>query len=148
MRPTTAIIFTVLLLAGCGETQPPEQGGVPFWAPSFIPPAPATTQASIPVDGAGGAYAADKSGIKAAPAQELFDPAYPKPSFVQPSQLGEIETQSSPEQSPTVYPTRGQAADATGSPTLYPPTGRFNTEPGNPSLYPRGPLAPSGFRGH
>jgi hypothetical protein len=141
-------ILTPLLLAffivGC-VNQMEDVGGVPWCAPSFIPPNPQpTTQVSV--DGAGGT-STDRSGIKALPAQALYDPAYPKPSFVQPDELADRESVSVPQGSPSVYPTRGMAAQATQSPTLYPPTGRFNTEPGNPSVYPRGPLAPSGFRG-
>ncbi len=106
-------------------------------------------EGQVMVDGAGAPQgaSADSTPVKALPAAALFDPSYPKPSFVQPAETKETPEPSTPAQSATVYPTRGQAAEATGSATLYPPTGRFNTEPGNPSLYPRGPLAPSGFRG-
>jgi hypothetical protein len=107
------------------------------------------TSGQVTVDGAGAPQraSADSTPVKALPAQALFDPSYPKPSFVQPEESKKTPEPAAPAQSATVYPTRGQAAEATGSATLYPPTGRFNTEPGNPSLYPRGPLAPSGFRG-
>jgi len=142
------ISLTAILLFGC-IAQIPDDDVVR--EPKFPgPQAAGITDAKLDAAAGGAGAMSDRSGINALPAQALFDPAYPKPSFVQ---RDELANRTPPAEagsltgSASVYPTRGQAAESTNSPTLYPPSGQFNTEPGNPSLYPHGPLAPRGFRG-
>ena len=49
---------------------------------------------------------------------------------------------------PTLYPGRGQATLEAGNASLYPPRGIINTTPQqNPTLYPHGAAGPAGYRG-